>query len=215
MAYANKPKNLSTGTTTALKQWYIETKYLRRKEIEPYAMKKGTVVEQESIELLTKYLEGEVLDKNEIKKSNDYVHGTPDIITETEIIDIKSSYDCFSFHNSFLEPNLDKKYFWQLQGYMWLFDKEIGKIIYVLTNTPEHIIINEQNKQIRMAGFPEDDEKGISELCTQVRANHTYNDFVLGDRVSIYEVKRDEKAINQIKDRVDAIREFILKNNMK
>ena len=120
---------------------YISEKYNRRRDIQTKQMKKGVEVEQESIDLLSMYLKKPFV-KNTERFSNKHITGLPDIIDDG-IIDIKSSYDLWTFLGN-IPDKLDNLYYWQMQSYMWLTGKTKATIAYCLVNTPNNIIQQEK-----------------------------------------------------------------------
>jgi predicted phage-related endonuclease len=84
--------------------------------------------------------------KNEEQFKNDYFVGTPDIITEDSIIDIKTSWDAttFPWFDSEL-PNKD--YMYQLLAYMDLTGKLNGYVAYCLINHAEDAIQDEIRRE--------------------------------------------------------------------
>ena len=121
---------------------YIAEKYGRKKDIQTKQMKKGIEVEQDSIDLLSMYLKMP-FSKNDQRFTNDYITGFPDIIDNDRIIDIKSSYDLWTFIGN-IPDKLDSLYHWQMQSYMWLTGAKNAIIAYCLVNTPESIIEQEK-----------------------------------------------------------------------
>ena len=95
---------------------YITEKYGRKRDIQTKQMKKGVEVEGNSIEMLSEYLK-KPLEKNEERFKNDFITGLPDIIDGNHIIDVKSSYDLWTFLGN-LPDKLDNLYYWQLMSYM-------------------------------------------------------------------------------------------------
>ena len=93
---------------------YIAEKYGRKKDIQTKQMKKGIEVEQDSIELLSMYLKMP-FSKNDQRFTNDFITGFPDIIDNDRIIDIKSSYDLWTFIGN-IPDKLDSLYYWQMQS---------------------------------------------------------------------------------------------------
>ncbi len=62
--------------------------------------------------------------ENEERITNEYITGVPDVNTDV-LIDVKSSWDAFTFFEKVVEDELkNKDYYYQLQGYMWLTDKQ-------------------------------------------------------------------------------------------
>jgi hypothetical protein len=121
---------------------YIAEKYGRKKDIQTKQMKKGVEVEQDSIDLLSMYLKMPFT-KNEQRFTNDFITGLPDIIDNDRIIDIKSSYDLWTFIGN-IPDKLDSLYYWQMQSYMWLANAKSAIIAYCLVNTPSSIIEQEK-----------------------------------------------------------------------
>ena len=194
--------NLSQTAKTYVHNWILQKKYNRKKEISSVHIKKGNSVEHDSIELYMEFCGGVYLKKNEQHFTNDYIEGTPDIITP-ELIDIKSSWDLFTF------PYFDEKlenssYEFQMQGYMDLINVAKSKIVYVLADTPSELINAEVRKQ--------QSTKGIAitpELFDEIKYNLTFSDIKIEDRIREFEViKRD---ISEVYERVEQIREYIKK----
>ena len=126
---------ISVGGKTYLKEWVISQVYGVEKQIKSKYIDKGIKMEDEAIDFTVKMLNLDLVLKNEQSFEDDYFTGTPDMITDDCIIDIKNSWDCFTFPLFETElPNSD--YFYQLQVYMHLTGKHKAKICYVLLDTP-------------------------------------------------------------------------------
>jgi hypothetical protein len=91
-----KSGGLSETAKSFIVTWYKEQLYDRRKEIQSKYMSKGNACEDVSIAYLNQ-LYGTSHSKNEDHFNDDYLHGTPDIITEDTIIDVKNSWDFTTF----------------------------------------------------------------------------------------------------------------------
>lgn len=133
-----KGSDISAGAKTYVKEKVKEHLYGVRKEFSSKYTDKGNFVEDENIQYYAENSEFGMLFKNEEHFEDEFFTGTPDVITNNEIIDIKSSWDCFSFplFDSKI-PNMD--YWKQLQGYMALTGKRKARLVYVLSDTPEHL----------------------------------------------------------------------------
>ena len=93
-------------------------------------------MEDDAIEFASGVLDWGMVFKNEEARSNDYVVGTCDVVLSDRIPDIKSSWDQFTFPLFETKlPNSD--YYWQLQGYMDLWNKPKAQIVYVLMDAPQ------------------------------------------------------------------------------
>lgn len=185
-----------------IKKRLIEKKYGRKEEIKSDFLTKGIEVEEASFTLACKVLKLGFVKKNQEHFESDYITGTPDLIHNDTVIDIKSSWNLFTF--PFFEKELpNSDYWWQLQGYMELTGLDKAKLVYCLVNTPEPLIMNEA---YRMAG-----KRGVmvDEVEEEARDQHTFDDIPESERVKVFEIDKDSEAGKIIKDRVLEIRELI------
>src|SRR5690606_38324505 len=83
---------------------------------------KGIACESDSLDLVQK-VTGEAYFKNQKQYENEWIIGTPDVVNSENVIDIKTSFNIWSFANAD-EKYAQKSYFYQLLGYMWLCEKE-------------------------------------------------------------------------------------------
>lgn len=117
-----------------VQEWFKEKLYKTRKEIYSKYLDKGNDNEGIAIEMTATALNQPMLLKNEEWFENEWVHGTPDLVLPEMVIDVKCSWDAFTFPLFEDEiPNSD--YYWQLQAYMWLTGKTKSKLVYCLTET--------------------------------------------------------------------------------
>lgn len=183
MSNSRTKGQLSKTAQSYAQEWLKEQIYGRRKDISSKYFDKGNLLEDESIEFLTANSDYGFLIKNEEHFENDFLTGTPDIITNDEIIDMKNSWDCFTFPLFFdVIPNKD--YMYQLQGYMALTGRKKAKLVYTLMTTPEDV------------NFGKEDN---------------YDEIDAKYRIKMFEVERDEEIIQSIKDRVQEINQYINK----
>ena len=135
--------------------------------------------------------------KNEQYFENDFIKGTPDLILEEEIVDIKCSWDGTTF--PWFEDELpNKDYYWQMIGYMWLTGKTKARIVYCLVDTPEDIVQDE----IRRTSWKKFEIDVTEETETEVRAKHEFSHISENKRVRTYLVELNESNVDQIKERV-------------
>lgn len=164
---------------------------------------KGNEVEEQAIELTEDVLGFEFLTKNEKYFENDYIKGTPDVITTSLIIDVKSSWsgETFPFFESEL-PNKD--YYYQVMGYMWLTGKKDALISYCLVNTPEEIV----NDEIRRTSYGKYEIEPSEETINDVRSIHNFNHIPKDRRVKAFHVEYNEGVINEMKTRIEYCRTY-------
>ena len=199
---AKEAGELSEGAKTYCKTWLKEQLYTRRKSFSSKYTQKGNEMEEASIEFIGEKLELFLM-KNEQFYFNTHMQGTPDIILKDTIIDVKNSWDCFTF--PLLETEVpEKAYWWQLQSYMYLTNRQHAKLIYVLSNAPEHIVESEAKRAMWSAG---DDD--ITEYYDAAYKELVYDDIADSLKIKVFEFDRDEEAIKTIFERVEACRNYI------
>lgn len=192
---------------------YISEKYGRKRDVQTKQMKKGTFAEEDSIDLLSRYLKKHLL-KNEERINNDFITGLPDIyegesiLNADEITDIKSSYDLWTFLGN-LPDKLDSTYYWQLQGYMWLTGAKKAKIAYCLVNTPDFIIQQEKYSLLRKLDVATEENPLFIKESMKLEFNMQFDDISIDERVLLFPVKRNEDDILRIQQKVLKAREFL------
>lgn len=177
----SKSEVLSKTTKDYLQQWVKEQIYGVRKSIKSKYLDKGNAVEEDAIKYAAKELGWLFAEKNEELFKDDYFVGTPDVILEDRIIDIKSSWDCFTFplyYNAI--PNKD--YYYQLQVYMYLTGKRKAQLVYVLMNTPEELTFE---------------------------FSHDYSEISSDYRIKTFDVDYDANAIHHLQEQVKESRQYI------
>lgn len=167
---------------------------------------KGNLVENDGISLCNDLFDFGFLYKNPDSFENDYITGTPDVITDNLIIDIKSSYSSatFPFHDKELK---NKSYYWQLQGYMWLTGKTESYVAYCLLDTPEDIL----NDEIRREHWNQrkiDESEEVVEYVNSLHKPSLNTKIPTYKRVKLFSVKYDLKEIEKIKQRIELCREY-------
>lgn len=183
MTNARKKGELSKTTLTYVDEWIKEQIYGRRKELNNKYVDKGNEVEVESIEYIEKHLSLKGIKKNDETFDNEFMKGTPDVLTKDTVIDLKNSWDCFTFPLLDTEvPNKD--YYYQLQCYMSLTGRNKAKLVYTLMNTPEH-------------------------LCKYDIMSHDYDNIEPQYRIKVFDIERNDDVIKEIENRVKEIRQHI------
>jgi hypothetical protein len=164
---------------------------------------KGNEVEEKAIELTEDVLGFEFLNKNEEYFENDWIKGTPDIITTSLVIDVKSSWsgDTFPFFETEL-PNKD--YYYQVMGYMWLTGKKNALISYCLINTPDEIV----NDEIRRTAWGKYEIEPSEETIRDVMALHNFDHIPKDRRVKAFHVEYNDGVVNEMKTRIEHCRTY-------
>jgi hypothetical protein len=191
----SKTETLSKTTISYLEEWTKEQIYSRKKEIFSKYLDKGNAVEVDSLDFIKTHLNYKQLEKNEESFENDFLTGTPDAILDDHIIDVKNSWDCFSFPLFFNSiPNKD--YYYQAQGYMALTGIDRYKLIYTLMDTPEDLIQRE---------YFGDQSTDLVEFASKYK----YSDIEPQYRIKVFDIYRNDEDIENIYNRVDECRQYI------
>jgi hypothetical protein len=200
--YARDNPELPAGAKTYCCTWLKEQLYDRRKGFSSKYTDKGNICEDNSIAFLNEYFLAD-MKKNEEFFSNDFMQGTPDILPTGEVWDVKNSWEPNTFPLFDTKP--DKGYWWQLQSYMALTGRKKARLIYTLMDAPAELITDEA----RRASYKSDATS--SELLEYYTAQMTYSDIDTDLRIKWFDFDRDDKAIEQIKERVALCQEYINK----
>ena len=178
----NNTELLSETTKTYVYDCLKEEIYGYKKQLSNKYVTKGIELEDEAIDKAIELLDLPFTLKNEQSYENEFFKGTPDLIVDGIVYDIKCSWDEFTF--PFFEkeiPTID--YYYQLQVYMNLLGLKKAVLIYVLLDSPENIPSWETPK--------------------------TYSHLDKKYRIKKYEIEYSEDVIADLQKRVTNIREFI------
>lgn len=202
----SKSETISETTKTYLEEWMTEQLFGIKKEISSKYLEKGLQMEDTAIKEYSKLFKVDAL-KNEEWFENDFITGTPDIILDDRIVDIKCSFSAFTFPMFDTELK-NKAYDYQLQGYMYLTGKTQAEIAYFLLNSPDSVILSEAKKIMYDEGLGID---WLDILVEEVREAHSYDHIPMENRCKVFKVERDEAIISEVESRVQNCREFIRK----
>jgi hypothetical protein len=199
----SKGEVLSQTAKTYLKELAIEEKFGIRKDFSSRYTDKGNIQEDTAIEMASKVLSLPFALKNTEYFENEFIKGTPDLILEDEIIDIKCSWDGTTF--PWFEDELpNKDYFWQLVGYMWLTGRSKARVVYCLVDTPEDIVQDE----IRRTSWKKFEIDVTEETENEVRAKHEFSHISENKRVRAFQIELNEANIEQVKEKLLHAREY-------
>ena len=212
----SKSEPISETTKTHLVDVYVSEVYGRQTDIMNKYIEKGNQVEDDSITLFSR-VNKTFFRKNEDHLSNDFIKGTPDlfvgekIYSATEIIDIKSSWDIFTFFRT-KTKDVNKMYYWQLMGYMALTGAQKATLAYCLVNTPETLVNDEKRKLHWKMGLIDDNHPSFVEACEKIDKLSYYDDIPMDERILTIQVERNEADIERIYQRVMDCRNWMNTN---
>jgi hypothetical protein len=199
----SKSEKLSKTAKSYIQKVFKEREFGYYENINSKAIDKGIENEDEAIQLASEVLGWDFVIKNEEKYSNEYINGTPDVITKDLLADIKCSWNMGTFP-IFEDEIPTKNYWWQLQSYMWLTGHSTSELVYVLTNTPEQIVEDEIRRMHWKLNKIDED----LDLREAVQSQHTFDHIPNNLRIKRFIVERDEQAIEQIKEKVELCRNY-------
>jgi len=186
-----------------VKDWLKEQIYGRRKEIKSKYIDKGLICEDNSLDFIAEKLDYGVLVKNEQTFENEYFVGTPDVILNDHLIDVKNSWDAFTF--PLFDDEINPAYYAQGQVYMALTAKEKYKLIYVLSDTPRNLIEREAYWYCKNNGYDDMDKDVLNDFTQKM----TYDGIDDSLKIKVFEFDRDDGYIAKLIERVDECREII------
>jgi len=175
----NKTDLLSKTTQSYLQEWTKEKIFRVRKEISNKKLDKGIEYEDIAIDKAIEWLDLPFALKNNKRFTDEFFTGEPDLLLSDTVIDIKNSWDCFTFPLFDTEIPTDG-YYYQLQVYMYLTGLKNAKLVYVLLNTPEtkytpEIDYSNIDKKYKIKSFDfEYDEAVILKLIERVKESRIY-----------------------------------------
>ena len=194
---------LSETTKSELVRLWVENEFDRKRDIKTKYTEKGIICEQNSINLLEKKLDKKFT-KNTKIYTNDYLIGTPDIVSD-DLYDIKTSWDLFTYVRAD-EISARKDYYNQLFGYMLLTGRETGHIAYCLPNTPQSFITDEL---YRLSFQMDAESEEYKEIEKQVIKNMTFDDILEEKRVKVFTFEIDEELKTELPKRIIEWRNYL------
>lgn len=199
----SKSEPLSETSKTYLKEIYIKVVYGREKLITNKYMQKGVACESDTLELVAQTT-GQKYFKNLKQLENEYITGTPDAWYEDHVLDVKTSWDIWTF-GSVDENKAKKDYYGQLLGYMFLTDKKKAKLAYGLVNTPQEQIDYEMYL-LKVKGLVKDGDEQEEEKALK---NFMYDDIPAKDKIKIYDFELDESVLEKLIERIKVARFYL------
>lgn len=187
---------------------WVEETYGRRKGFTNKYIEKGLAVEEDSLTLYSR-VKKKFYVKNDETLQNEFLIGTPDIIDEPEVIDIKSSWDLFTFYGVLHKP-INKDYEYQLQGYMNLTGRNYAVLAYCLINTPEPLVNDQKRKlQWSMGLIDAESNPDYLKACEEIDKANYFDDIPIEKRYIEFAFKSSPDTIEKIYTRVQECRDFL------
>lgn len=212
---------------------YREMKYNRYYSYTSKYTEKGLRMENQAIELLSIYRK-EFLKKNESRLTNDYFDGEPDVVTKTQTIDTKCSWNLDTFPHPLIDK-LDVGYKLQGYGYMDLTGLKKHTVAFCLVNTPLNMITKAKEDLYYRMDCPGDGDKNFPayyEELQRIERNMIYDkaqflkdnpnydfenknwiyDIPVAERVVEFTINYDEDEMQKLKHRIEDCRAWMNRN---
>lgn len=210
---------ISVGAKTYCKKWLKEKLYNRRKDIKSKYISKGNETEEEGFTLMATELVKDMVYKNKERKSNEWVEGECDLFHNKIVYDNKSSWDLDTFP-MFENEIPDKKYWWQLQCYIWLWNAESGKLCYTLNDANDEMVeqaikwVDSPDERIKIANsmiYTKESFERFREANFALLEETDFTEIPDEKRIKSFNVEKDIECRDKIKVHVQLCREYILK----
>lgn len=207
-----KSETLSETTKTHLVDVFVSKVYGRKTEIHNKYTIKGLMVEEDSITLYSR-VKKVFFKKNEDRIENDFICGTPDLFVGSEItkaeeiVDVKSSWDIFTFFRTTADK-LNKNYYWQMQGYMALTGAKKATLAYCLVNTPD-VLIQDQKRRLMYNMGLIDENQDFVDACAEIDRLSVYDDIPMVERVNQIVIERNDEDIERLYKRIAECRAYM------
>jgi hypothetical protein len=204
LIYKRDNPELSATAKTYCENWLQSIIYERKLEFTNKYIEKGLIMEDASIDFVSEQLGIGFLFKDDKYLEDDFMTGSMDIDLPDFVYDIKNSWSWETF--PLFETDIpNKDYYWQLQGYMKLTNKNNAKLIYCLSDTPKHIIEREARNYCFYNGYGELDMEIYNDFYKKL----TYQDVDPKLKMKIFDIERNNNDIEKINQRVIECRTYI------
>jgi hypothetical protein len=208
------PEELTQSCKDFLVRTYAIEKYYSGRGLMPSRILKGSQVESQAMDLFIESEGGVHYNRKRKLIKNGYITGVADLYDGTtpesssEIVEIKSSWNIFSFLTSVNKP-LKRSIYWQLQGYLSLTNAKVATVAFCLVNTPDAIIEAERKRVEDNRKMFEDDEERHLATLEELAVRMKFDDIPVNERVLKFTVNRNEDDINRIPARVEMCRQYL------
>jgi hypothetical protein len=201
----SRTKNEILGKTAKsyIEKLFKENEFGYVESISSKYLDKGIQMEDVGIQMASEVLGWDFVVKNTERFNNDFITGEPDILTDNLLADIKCSFNLGTFPMWDIEIT-NKMYYWQMQSYMMLTNKETSELVYVLTNTPFEIVEDEVRREHWKLHLI-DEDLNVREA---VQLSHNFDQIPNELRIKRFIVQKDEEAQAKIIERVKAARQY-------
>ena len=163
---------------------------------------KGLLCEEEAIGVVTRQVPGPFRVKNELCWENNWFTGTPDVVLDDAVEDVKCSWTLKTFVDVQQPSPL---YYAQGQVYMDLTGRDVFRLCHVLVDTPYEILMAEQ-KRFYFRFNCDEENLHYQECIRKVEAMHNVQGIPEDQRIKMFEFQRNELYLEKLRKRVEQAR---------
>ena len=167
---------------------------------------KGNELEGDAIDFISKR-DNTDYQRQEEFTNNGFIYGKADVLRPDGnlVIDVKVSWSIHSFlpHNI---NKLNEKYWWQMQGYMDIYDVNVGQVRYILLNTPPTLVERERIKYTEKYMLGEIDSEAYEEAMERLDLCYDYSKIPEKRRIITFEISREKEIADFIYKKVNRCR---------
>ena len=163
---------------------------------------KGLLCEDEAIGVLTRQVPGPFRVKNEEHWENDWFTGTPDVVLDDAIEDVKCSWTIKTFSDV---EHPSAIYYAQGQVYMDLTGRDTFRLCHVLLPTPEQIVLEEQKRFYYRFNCDEENPHYI-DCYNRLALMHDVSRIPESERIKVLEFHRKDAYLMKLRKRVEQAR---------
>jgi len=188
-----------------IRDCWLKNTYSYEEPVVTNEILKGLMCEDEAINLIDRLFPGGFRVKNGDRWEDDHFIGTPDIIGDDWVEDVKCSYTIRTF---FEVRKYNPLYYTQGQVYMALTGRKFFRLAYVLLDTPMEIV-EEEKKKFYFRFNCDEENPHYLEAIAKVEAMHGASKLVPEkQRVKVYEFRRDDEHLALLRSRVEQARDI-------
>ena len=199
----NKNELVSATTKDLCLDTFLQNEYGYYEDVMTPPMMKGLTLESKAMGFLSE-LDGKYRKPYKVKTSNDWIIGTPDIVLDDCVEDIK----CSANLKTFLKAEMNENYMWQGIGYMWLMGRTTFKLRYVLLPDDEDMITEAKKKVWYKFGCDEENPD-YQRMSKQIdHNNNIINSIPKEKRVKTFVKEYNPIRIEFLKEHIEKAREY-------
>lgn len=174
---------------------YIEERYKLKNEIISKYLDSGKAREDDSIKLLSKIDSREYKKNTSERRYNEFVEGDCDILCMDKIIDIKSSWDIYTFLPHILEDDIKNRlYEYQGIAYCELYGVDKFELCYCLVDMPNELLQDEYRRLLYKFGKDKEHSMEYIHACIDLRNKfNVTSKMSLNSRVIRFEFDYDDE----------------------